>query len=291
MKRFVPPAMLAKLQSGCTTLAQLLLIVPKSGNKIGWTNTNAPITYDDGTGVVTYDCLGGFEESAFEASSGREVDNGEARIVFPDSVPGLTVEQVRAGYLDDARFRVLLVDYDALTDGHAVIDWGFVGALRIKDGMAAVIELRGAQQIARQKAVVEVGSKTCRATFGDASTGCHFDLSGVGGSSSVTAPGAEPDLQFSTAAPIPVPGLVTFTSGANSGLAIEVDEVDTSGNVTLMFPLPYALEAGDTFDWRPDCDKTLATCKAYGQLANFRGEPHRPEAIGDKLQFPGASTS
>lgn len=287
MPRDIPIALQSALDTRATSLAQLLWIQPKVGAVIGLTNTNADIVYDG----VTYSSLSGFEDSAYQVSAGSEIDNAEAKIVFPPvGLIGITEDQARAGYLDGARFRVLLVDYNNLSAGHAILDWGFVGQVRLRDSSASVIELRGAQQMTRQKAVCERGSKTCRATFGDASTGCGFDLtaSGVVNYGTISAVGAEPDRMFTSDADLPVPGLVTFTTGDNAGLSFEVE---TAGLISsFMFPAPFVIQIGDEFTWREDCDKRWETCKAKGQKLNFRGEPHRPEAIGAALQFPGAAT-
>jgi len=293
MTRSIPIPIQNALDTRSTTLTQLLRIQPVSGSPIGLCLTNVDIAYDDGAGLVTYRSLFGFDDSAYQSSAGREVDNAEARILFaPTSAVGITDVQARTGHLDGARFRVLLVDYENLANGHVILDWGFIGQVRSEDGLSSVVELRGAQQMTRQKAVCERGSKTCRAVFGDATTGCGFDLTGAGGTGTVDAVGTESDRVFTSSATIPVPGLVTFTSGANLGLSFEVEEFTAGlGTVGLMFPAPFAIEEGATFDWREDCDKTFATCKTKGQHLNFRGEPWRPEAIGDALQFPGAMTT
>lgn len=289
MPRAVPTELKKILQSRAFHAAQLLRIAPVNGTVIGYCNVNTDIDYDDGDGLVTYKSLTGFEDSAYQASIGSEVDNAEAKIIFPsEEVLGLTEEQVRSGYLRDARFRVLLVDYEHLSAGHAMIEWGFVGQVKIKDSQSSLIELRGVQQFMRQRAVCERGSKTCRAKFGDASTGCYFDLTGEGGSGEVILVD-EPDRTFaSDVVGITAPATLTWTSGKNAGLQFEVE---TSGaSIGLMFPTPYVIEVGDTFTWLPGCDKQFATCKTYGQTLNFRGEPYRPEAIGPALQFPGAAT-
>lgn len=290
MPRAVPTELKKILQSRAVHAAQLLRIAPQNGPVIGYCNVNTDIDYDDGDGLVTYKSLTGFEDSAYQASIGSEVDNAEAKIIFPsEEVLGLTEEQVRAGYLRDAKFRVLLVDYEHLSAGHTMIEWGFVGQVKIKDSQSSLIELRGVQQFMRQRAVCERGSKTCRAKFGDASTGCYFDLTGEGGSGEVLVVGEEADRTFaSDAVGVEAPALITWTSGKNTGLQFEVETSDAT--IGLMFPTPYVIEVGDTFTWLPDCDKQFSTCKTYGQALNFRGEPYRPEAIGPALQFPGAST-
>ena len=291
MSRSIPIQLQKLMDSRAIHMGQLLRIAPVDGPVIGLCLVNTDISYDDGDGMVTYLSLYGFEDSAYSTSAGREVDSAEAKVLFaPAAELGITLEQMRSGYLDGARFRVLLVDYEHLDAGHAVLDWGFVGQIRTVDGMSSYIELRGAQQIARQKSVCERGSKTCRATFGNPLTGCGFDLTGVGGDSTISGVGSEADRIFSTGATLPVPGMTTFTSGQNVGLSFEIEEY-SAGVASLMFPTPYPMANGDAFEWREDCDKTFSTCKTKGQHLNFRGEPYRPEAIGDALQFPGAATT
>ncbi len=77
-------------------------------------------------------------------------------------------------------------------------------------------------------------------------------------------------------------GVLTFTSGANSGTE---RTVKTYTNVTGVKTLNLALallnapQVGDTFDVLPGCDKAQATCSTkFANLANFRGYPYVPTA-------------
>jgi uncharacterized phage protein (TIGR02218 family) len=73
-------------------------------------------------------------------------------------------------------------------------------------------------------------------------------------------------------------GVITFTSGANNGLSRTIQNYsNTSGQVTLVAPLPSAPATGDTFTIIPGCDKQQATCSSkFANLSHFRGFPYVP---------------
>lgn len=71
-------------------------------------------------------------------------------------------------------------------------------------------------------------------------------------------------------------GLITFTSGLNSGLSMEIRNY-VPGQWTLFLPMPYTVVIGDTYIMRPGCDKSFNTCKnRFNNVINFRGEPYLP---------------
>lgn len=71
-------------------------------------------------------------------------------------------------------------------------------------------------------------------------------------------------------------GVLTFTSGVNSGLSRTVKSYAV-GIHTLSFPFPVAPTIGDTFTTYPGCDKQRTTCDTkYGNLVNFGGFPYIP---------------
>jgi hypothetical protein len=62
-----------------------------------------------------------------------------------------------------------------------------------------------------------------------------------------------------------------------------------TGTVALVEPTPFEIVAGHTFRIRPDCDKTPATCAAYGNFLNYKGEPLIPVGEGTAVLSPQAS--
>lgn len=72
-------------------------------------------------------------------------------------------------------------------------------------------------------------------------------------------------------------GVLTFTSGANSGLKRTVKSYDPSTGFTFALPLPVAPSAGDTVSVFAGCDKMLATCtNKFANAGKFRGFPWVP---------------
>jgi uncharacterized phage protein (TIGR02218 family) len=68
-------------------------------------------------------------------------------------------------------------------------------------------------------------------------------------------------------------GLVTFTSGFNAGLTMEVKSWDGT-NLTLFLPMPFPIQPGDEFTITPGCDLRWPTCTSkFANPLNFRGEP------------------
>lgn len=70
-------------------------------------------------------------------------------------------------------------------------------------------------------------------------------------------------------------GTMAFTSGLNSGISRTV----SLWSGTTLFPLqpfPFSVSTGDTFTVTAGCDKQMSTCTAFGNLANFGGEPYIP---------------
>lgn len=70
-------------------------------------------------------------------------------------------------------------------------------------------------------------------------------------------------------------GKVTFTSGLNQGLSMEVKEY-VMGTVMLQLPMQHPISVGDTYEMSQGCDRSFARCREYNNVVNFRGEPHLP---------------
>ncbi len=74
-------------------------------------------------------------------------------------------------------------------------------------------------------------------------------------------------------------GRVVFTAGLNVGFTRAIRSMSSAAGVLtlgLIAPMPFAIAAGDTFTAYPGCDKQMATCTTWGNLANFGGQPYIP---------------
>src|SRR6185312_11155797 len=75
-------------------------------------------------------------------------------------------------------------------------------------------------------------------------------------------------------------GRLSWTTGANVGLAIEIKTHTASGGTVtldLWQTMPEPIADGDTFTITAGCDKRFATCRdRFANTQNYRGFPHIP---------------
>lgn len=194
------------------------------------------------------------------------------------SVDGISEDDIIGGRLDFAEVRTQTVNYESLADGGLWLNRGFIGRVTVKNDQY-VAELRGLSQIASQQ-ILELYSAGCRYDLG--STRCTVDITtGPFFVTSTISTIVEDRIQFTSglgqAAGYFDYGKITFTTGDNSGLVMEVKTHTGGGNIELWQPLPFAFQTGDAFEAVAGCDKQLATCRdKFANLINHGGFPHLP---------------
>lgn len=300
MPRTIPTQLLTDLRASATTMCYLLKIKPVSAPIFGVTSLDQDVTYDDGTGdgAITYLTRSGFTPSDVVTKADLSVNNAEVEsLIAQYPLDGVTMDAILRGDYDGARFSQYLVNYNRLTPGlHVILSAGTIGQISRVDDLACQIELRSLLQMLKQTSMVELTSLSCRAKFGDSQCKLPFAWNAA----KVQSIGAEADRTFSICAPdgTPftfadgyfMPGIAVWTSGANDGFEIEVEEFDgATQTVTLVFPVPTDVQIGDLLNIRRDCAKSKAACIAYGNIVNFRGEPEIPVGTGTDLQAPTPS--
>lgn len=317
MSRTIPIALQSHLDTGATTICGILRIesVRPGYGAIGLTDLDRDIVYDDGDGSVTYLAPVGFTASAYVATADFAVDNAETKSLFPEfDIPQLTEADINAGAYDYARYKLMAINYEDLTQGHAILSTGTLGEMKTVDGVAFMGELRSLFQQFRQS-IVERDSLTCRATFGSQSAEssnvgsatkierfpCGIVVDDLWTSFEVAQVGVESDLAFSFDAGSSsssssetfgyVPGMVEWLTGANAGRQYEVSAYG-GGTVTLSFPTAFPIAEGDAGRIRPDCNKQWGgdglTCEFWGNRLNYRGEPFIPVGDAGSTSVPGA---
>jgi uncharacterized phage protein (TIGR02218 family) len=251
-----------------TTLSTCWKITRRDAQVFGFTDAVDPMTID---GVV-YVATSGYTRTAISSDSALSVDNLDLQGVLSNDA--ITEADLLAGLWDFAEVRIFQVNR-ADTTQQIKQRRGWLGEVTLLD-TGFTVELRGLAQVL-QSSVGELYSASCRADLGD--TRCGVDLGPLTVSDAVDSVTSQ--RQFACAALVEADdywkgGLVSFTSGLNTGLSMEV-RAYTVGVVTLQQPMPYTIAAADTFDIRPGCDKALATCRdTYNNVINFRGEPYVP---------------
>jgi uncharacterized phage protein (TIGR02218 family) len=290
--------MKAHLAADCTTLATLFLCVRTDGFVVALTDSDKAITYTSSAGVksgvpITYQPMDGLDRTADAASSDLSPDNLDASF-FLDSA-AITEKDLRGKLYDAATIEIRLVNYADLTMGEIKIRNGTIGKVTMKNGLCTA-EIRGlTQQLSY--IVGQIYGPVCRAELGDGK--CKVSMPSYVQNGYVAAvinateitPGAGL-LQFGSATPTnPAPvgwfndGILTFTSGVNSGLSVQIKSWDGT-NLTFTLPMfaapePGSYSTGDTFTILPGCnhsaDGATGDCQnKFGNIINFRGENNIP---------------
>ena len=291
--RNIPSRLQAHLDQDTTTTCRLLKISLTNGNSYGMTTLDRDVVYNG----VTYTAINGFDPSAISANTAYDVDNSEGYALISADIPGITLDMIKAGHLDDATWQMMLVNWADLTMGHVLIDAGDVGEITVTDNAAFAPELLSFTARLRQS-IGTVSQRRCRAIFGSPpnyQTGCGVNAEAMWVAGSVTGIDAETNRVFVDTSLIGdsyIPGRIRWTSGDNASSRIyQVEYFDSAtGTIGLFEPLPFDIAVGHQFTIRPDCAKTVSSCTAYDNFLNYKGEPLIPVGDGAEMMTPSAQT-
>jgi len=211
----ITPALSAHLAQEVTSIATCWSIKRKDGKTLYFTDHDRDVV----VGGNRYVAADSMNPSAVSSQSGLTVDNLEFEGLL--SAGAVDEEDLRAGRYDHAEIHVFLVNYNAPEMGALTLKHGWLGEVTVKGGQF-VAEMRGLTSRLQQH-IGDVYTSACRAAFGDARCGIALSNYRFGGS--VT--GVEALFAFSDSTKLQVNdyfagGIVEFTSGANTGIRMEV---------------------------------------------------------------------
>jgi uncharacterized phage protein (TIGR02218 family) len=272
--RQIPPALAVHLADGVTTLCRCWRLVRRDGVALGFTDHDRDLAF---AGTV-FAARSGLEAAEASAEVGFAVGGGEVAGALVSA--GITEDDIAAGLYDDAAVETWLVNWAAPAE-RVLLDTGDLGEVRRADG-AFVAEVRGPMhRLDEERGRLYRG--TCAADLGDAR--CGVDLARAAFTATGTVDRTDGAL-FVAAAGLAFAdgfctgGRLTFESGANAGLSVEVKahrRVGSSTELDLWQRAPRPIAEGDAFRLTAGCDKRHATCRAkFANAANFRGFPHMP---------------
>lgn len=252
-----------------TTLATIWRIERRDGRVFGFTDHDQTIIFEG----EEYEASSGYTAGAISSTSSLSVDNLELEGMISSEV--IDDSDLLAGLWDFAKFEISRVNYEDLTQGKEILRAGTLGNVRTGTNNFFV-ELRGMMQPLQQD-VGRVYNPACDADLGDHR--CKVDLApytvtgtvttSITQSSFVDSGRGEPAGWFDF-------GLLTFTSGLNTGYSMEVKEFG-SGEFVLQQAMPAPIEVGDEYKVYAGCDKRRSTCKdKFDNIVNFRGFPDVP---------------
>ncbi len=247
------------------------------GVAIGLTTHDRDLTID---GLV-HRAAPGMTPSAIERSAGLEADTMDIGGALNSAA--ITEADLLSGRWDGARVRLFAADWETGAT-IAALGEGTIGAVAVaENGFTA--ELAGASA-ALGRPVVEETSAECRAELGDRR--CRVAMAARQRFARVLAV-AERVVTLDVEEPVVgtyAGGLLRWFGGANGGLVQAIDASDGAA-VTLRGVPAFAVAHGALVEIVEGCDKSLATCAGrFGNMANFRGEPHLP-GIDLLTRYPG----
>lgn len=259
---------LTHLAGDTWTLATIWTITRQDATVFRFTDHDQDLS----VGGNTYVAAVGYAPSAVKHGIDASTDNMETQGILDDL--GIKAEDLLAGLFNHAEVSLQAVNWATPADGTVDILKGFLGDVSTETGMFTA-ELMSLSQKLRTN-IGRLYLPACDADLFD--TRCGVNPASFTATGAVTT--ATSEIQFTDTARTESDdhwngGLLTFTSGENDGLSIDVKTSLATGVMTLYEPMPFDIAVSDTYSVRTGCDKTDTMCKdRYSNLNNFRGFPH-----------------
>lgn len=252
-------------------------ITRTDGQTFGFTDHDRDLTFNSTTFVAET----GLTPSALEASIGLNTDNMDVMGIL-NSI-SIDEQDLAAGQYDNATVISYRVDWKDVAN-RVIILQGSVGEVS-RGNLAFTAEIRGLAHELNQK-TGGVYEPTCRVDLGSARCGINLAGTSPSGfnytvSSTVTSVAAKNFFRADQAVIQALPdewfsrGLLTWISGANIGLGIEVKVHQQEGLFNAFFlwePMPFQIQVGDEFTVSAGCDKSQDNChNKFANMINHRG--------------------
>lgn len=273
----LPQGLTDLLASGVTTLCRCWRLQRSDGTIMGFTDHDRALEFDG----VSYEPETGFTASDTETTLGLSIDTME--VVGAVSSDRITDEDISLGLWDDADVEIWIVDWTNVAN--RVIDKrGSIGEVGRGD-LAYEAEIRSLVHRLNQEQG-RTYQRLCDAVLGDASCKVNLTSSAYSGTGAVISSTDQRLLVVSgldgKAAGLFTHGLLTWTSGANSGAAVEI-RAHGGNALTLWRRTALPIAEGDHFSITAGCDKSWQMCRSrFANGQNFRGFPQIP---GDDFTF------
>lgn len=255
-----------------TTIAQIWVITRTDNEVFRFTNHSEDIIYSG----QTYKSLYTIDPTAINQSSDLAVDNVDFNQLLNDN--DIKYDDLRAGLFDLASVQIWLLNYEDHTMGTMPLISGTFGEVRIINEVSASFEFRSlAEKL--QQGIGRTYTHECSADFCDSKCGLTLATYTVTGTlTAVTDNQYFVDSSRSEADDYFTYGVLTFTSGLNNGLSMEVKTWTASLKQFQLFsPMPFTVQVGDTYSVWQGCDKKIETCTStFNNAINFRGFPYIP---------------
>jgi uncharacterized phage protein (TIGR02218 family) len=274
----MPVDLLTYYRMGSTNLTTCWRATLTNGTVVASTTLDTDLVFDG----LTYRSTAGYTATSIESSSELNPDNLEVDGFLAS--PSITTADIYSGLWDHAAIEIFELDHLRPWLGVNMLRSGNLGEVRAgRDKFNA--ELRGMMQ-RYSKVIGRLTTKDCTSDLGDAR--CKVSLAawtvtgtvgGVTNNRTIADAGRGEFGQWFAG------GKLTFTSGLNAGVGVEV-KTSAPGSLELVAPAPFAIAVGDTYSVYAGCGKRFFfdCVNKFNNGANFQGFPHLP---GSSIYKPG----
>ncbi len=286
MSRTINSSLQTRLSSGTTNLCHIVTITRTDGTILRLTDHDTDVVVSGNTYVRDNSVA----VAAITSSANNGIQATNCNVIFSDN--GISEVDVARGVYDKAIMEFAVVDYEHPEYGKIILLTGLLSTMTVTNRRSGQFEIRGLLTRGDTR-IGEYYSAQCRADLGDAR--CTVSLAAFTTTGTVTTVETQGKIRATLGADFAngffTHGVMTFTSGDNTGISMEIlnqfayDVVEDS--MFLALRMPYDIQVGDTFDLVAGCDKTPDTCRVkFSNIKNFRGEPFvpGPDYISDFLQ-------
>jgi uncharacterized phage protein (TIGR02218 family) len=292
--RSASSALAAHVTRRFTTLARLWKVTREDGRIYGFTDHDEDIIYAG----LRYRADLGISASNIQQGSNLSVDNLDVTGFLSSGT--LTAVDVAGGVWDHADVRLMEINWADTSMGVLKAKRGRLGQITVADN-GYTSEFRGLAA-SLNASIGEVTGPGCTAQLGDAR--CKVVLTDYTTPGTVTAAETDQrvfDTDLSAAIVRLTPdttgapdlayfddGVLTWNTGANTGLRMDVKHYTIDGRVELHLPMADPISPGDTFIIVAGCTKSRAgMCgPRFGNVINFRGFDFLP-GLDATMKTPG----
>lgn len=246
-------------------LAWCWRIERRDGVQIGLTTHDRDLVIEG----LTYSAAPGMRPAAIRQMEGLGGDRMDIDGAL--TTHALSAESLALGQWNGARLVLMVADWEAADTRNIVIAEGRLGEVAVQ-GVAFSAELRGGSDWLEQ-AIVPVTSAGCRADFGDRD--CGVPLAEVTVRRQILSANG-PVMTVADAPEAMTHGHLRWLSGPLRGQDMVI--IAQNGDALRLAETPaIPIAAGTAVALVAGCDKRAETCRSrYGNMINFRGEPHLP---------------
>lgn len=269
------PAALVAYMAGDGTLAHLFKLTRTDGTVLAVTDYDQDLIY----GGMTYLASVGMDASAIQTTAALSVDNLDVKGFL--AALGVNEADISSGLWDYCEILIYRVTPSDLGLGDEKLLRGWVGDISSGDDKFANQVRSLAQKL--QSNFIEIVTENCKADLFDGR--CKLTpiegvtkFSGVAVSTILAAQRQFTCAALTSAADFFTAGKVTWETGDNAGLSMEIKAHASGGNILLQAPMPYPIAVADTATFFAGCLKRYQEdCNVkFGNTDNFRGFPFLP---------------